>query len=987
MSNTTTASKSRSEIPVRTGNPVGRLESRLRKELAGEVLFDDFSRGRYSTDASIYQMLPLGIAIPQNDDDVRAILTIATEESVPVLPRGGGTSQCGQTVNEALVIDTSRYLTAMVDLDTDARRATVQPGLVLDQLNAALKSHGLFFPVDVSTSSRATIGGMTGNNSCGARSIRYGNTVHNVHAIDAIMADGNELRFQQTSSDLAELSGQPQLQALAQMLRDIEKRERDEIAARWPKVFRNVGGYNINTINPEGHNLASMLVGSEGTLAWFRQIEVDLAPLPTHKVLGVCRFRKFHDAMVNTQHIVELKPAAVELVDRNMIDLGAEIETFRGVLSRIANPDTDAILLVEFAGEDLAEQQRSLAALDTLLADLGFADAVLKVEDDFQKDIWEVRKAGLNIMMSMKGDAKPVSFVEDCAVPLEHLGDYTARLTEVFERHGTRGTWYAHASVGCLHVRPVLDMKSADGGRTMRAIAEQALALVREYQGAHSGEHGDGIVRSEWLEPMLGSRIARAFEQIKDGFDPQGRFNPGKIVRPPEMDDRSLFRFKPDYQTETLETGLDWSDWGGLSGAAEMCNNNGACRKAVGGVMCPSYRATGEEAHLTRGRANTLRLALSGQLGTDALLSDAMEQTMSLCVSCKGCRRECPTGVDMARMKLEYLYQRNKNKPLSLRERLVTELPKYAPMAKQVAPLLNLRDRVPGIARAAEKLTAIDARRSLPSWHRQSALQRIEKMQRRAADPADCDVVFMVDTFNNYFEPDNIIAALRVFEAAGMKVDIAEAPEQKRPLCCGRTFLAAGRLDQARAEATRTLDALTPWLDRGVRIVGLEPSCMIGMRDEYGALLKDSRVEALAQSSMLFEEFLATSKNDGKINLALGALKQSRALLHGHCHQKAFDLVGDVERVLRWIPRLQVETIDSSCCGMAGAFGYEREHFDISMQMAEASLLPAVRAADADTLIVADGTSCRHQIHDGAQATALHVARVLEMAIDAHPGD
>jgi len=404
---------SNADIPVRVGNRGSHLEARLQRETAADLLFDDFGRGRYSTDASIYQMTPIGVAIPRTDDDVRAIIGIAAEEGVPLLPRGGGTSQCGQTVNEALVIDTSRYLSNIVSVDEHERSATVQPGLVLDHLNADLQQYGLFFPVDVSTSSRATLGGMTGNNSCGARSIRYGNTVHNVRAINAIMANGEDWRFEKTSSDLSEMVATPGRRLLTETLRAIELRERDEIARRWPKVFRNVGGYNLNTINPEGHNLASMLVGSEGTLAWFREIELSLAELPRHKVLGVCRFGKFHDAMANTRHIVELAPAAVELVDRNMIELGAEIEAFRGVLGRIAEPDTDAILLVEFAGADLYKQQQKLTELETLLADLGFADSVLKVEDDFQKDIWEVRKAGLNIMMSMKGDAKPVSFVED----------------------------------------------------------------------------------------------------------------------------------------------------------------------------------------------------------------------------------------------------------------------------------------------------------------------------------------------------------------------------------------------------------------------------------------------------------------------------------------------------------------------------------------------------------------------------------------------
>ncbi len=957
----------------------GAGDSRLARELSsalkGEVRFDVFSRGRYATDASIYQMMPLGVVIPRDDDDIRAALSIARQHGVPVTPRGGGTSQCGQTINESLIIDTSKHINGVVELDTERRIARVQPGIVLDQLNAQLKQHGLFFPVDVSTASRATIGGMTGNNSCGARSIRYGNTVHNVNAIDAIMANGDEWRFENTSSSLSELDSMPGLKDLAISLRGLEASVRDEIESRWPKVMRNVAGYNLNTINPEGHNLASMLVGSEGTLNYFREIELALAPLPKHKSLGVCRFSAFADAMRVTQHIVKLDPAAVELVDRNMIELGSEIEAFKPVLGAIANPDTDAILLVEFAGDEAGPQIEALNQLDTLLADHGYPDAVLKVPDPaFAQEIWEVRKQGLNIMMSMKGDAKPVSFVEDCAVPLEHLDDYTRELTEVFEQHGTRGTWYAHASVGTLHVRPVLNMKEARGASTMRAIATEAMRLVKKYDGAYSGEHGDGIVRSEWIEPLYGRPITAAMEEVKTLFDPNGLFNPGKIVHPPKADDRTLLRFKPGYATQDFETALDWSAWGGLPQAAEMCNNNGACRKGSGGVMCPSFRATGNERDVTRGRANTLRLALSGQLGPDALVSDEMDATMSLCVSCKGCKRECPTGVDMARMKIEYLAKKRQHTGLTLRDKLVAYLPRYAGRLKKFAPLLNLRDLVPGAGKLSETVTAMSARRSMPKWHRRSFLDGAS-----ATDPNQADVALFVDTFNNHFESANARAALKVLAAAGKRVALIVPPANENPYCCGRTFLSAGLVDEARAEASRLTAALRVFTDAGVPIVGLEPSCTLGLRDEVAGLVPGS--EDLGEHVMLIEEYLERELESGSLNLNLKPLSERRALLHGHCHQKAFDVVGPVQRILEMVPDLEVELIDSSCCGMAGAFGFEKEHFDISMKMAEMSLLPAVRSADSNTVIVADGTSCRHQILDGAEREAVHVVRVLEQAL------
>ncbi|MFZ5693456.1 MAG: FAD-binding and (Fe-S)-binding domain-containing protein, partial [Pseudomonadota bacterium] len=757
------------------------LERRLTSEVRGDIRFDRFTRGRYATDASHYQIMPVGVVAPRTMDDAARAIAIAREEGVSVLPRGGGTSQCGQTVNTSLVIDCSKYLNRILDIDAENRRCVVEPGIVLDDLNRALKPHGLWFPVDISTASRATIGGMTGNNSCGARSLRYGNTRENVISVNAILADGSTASFGPASPSLAEFPRSSPMFALASDLLALGAREADEIEARFPKVQRRVGGYNIDAFLPGRNdlNLAHILIGSEGTLGFTTQVELKLAPLLGRRAVGACHFGQFYDAMDAAQHIVRLKPIGVELIDRTMIELAREIAIFRPTLEQFVRGEPDAILLVEFGEEDHEENLRRLKQLGDLMGDLGYAwtnsgakqGGVVEVLDPaLQAQITEVRTSGLNIMMSMKDEGKPVSFVEDCAVPLEHLAEYTARLTAVFEKHGTRGTWYAHAGAGCLHVRPVLNLRLEKDVKAMRAIAEEAFAMVREYKGSHSGEHGDGIVRSEFHEFMFGKRLVRAFEEVKTRFDPDGLFNPGKIVHAPKFDDRSNFRFQPGYRGENITTQLDWSAWpgsgGGFQGAVEMCNNNGACRKIEGGVMCPSYRVTRDERDVTRGRANSLRLAVTGQLGRDALTSDEMAETMKLCVSCKACRRECPTGVDMARMKIEVLAARAARFGFSLRDRLVGWLPRYAPYAAKVPWLMNARNVLPGAAWLSEQLAGLSARRSLPRWRRDVF--------------ADCDVdaaanvVLFADTFNRYFERENLEAALAVLRAAGYRVHIAQ---------------------------------------------------------------------------------------------------------------------------------------------------------------------------------------------------------------------
>ncbi len=1004
-----------------------RLAHRLRRLIRGQVLFDRAARGRYSTDASIYQIEPVGVVVPADEADVSTAIDLARELSVPILARGGGTSQCGQTVGAALVIDNSKALNRIINIDSARMTAEVQPGVVLDQLNAELKPLGLWFPVDVSTSAQATLGGMAGNNSCGSRSIAYGNMVHNVLGIDAILSDGTQEYFGDFGPKATRAMASARTGKLVSSLFELGAREHDEIARQFPAVLRRVGGYNLDVFNPrsplpytqdQSVNLSHLLVGSEGTLAYFRRLHLKLSPLPKHRVLGVVNFPDFHGAMDSAQHIVKLKPTAVELVDRTMIDLSRQNPVFRATIERalvkIEGDWPQAVLLVEFAGEQRTELLSRLRALNELMADLGLAGAVVQMPDEAdQKALWEVRKAGLNIMMSLKGDGKPVSFIEDCAVPLEYLAEYTARLSEVFQRHGSRGTWYAHASVGTLHVRPILDMRR-DGAAKMRRIAEEASLLVRQYKGAFSGEHGDGLVRSEWVGWQFGERLTRAFEEVKDLFDPIGLMNPGKIVRAGKMDDRSLFRFKPGYAPEPLKSGLDWSAWnvqndpltetvsapgtggdstGGFAKAVEMCNNNGHCRKFDAGTMCPSFRATRDEQHLTRGRANSLRLALSGQLETDgggpgagsALTSQALYDTMDLCVGCKGCKRECPTGVDMARMKTEFLYHYHSTHALKLSERMVVALPRMAPWLSRLAPLVKLASALPGVLPAVRRALGFAALRSLPVWSSRSFLR--ETSQRPVPQPnagvATMEVVLWADTFNNYFEPEVLHCAVRVLEAAGYRVHLPQlaAMTDGQPLCCGRTALAYGQIPLARQYAQRTLNALMPFVEQGMTVVGLEPSCLLSLRDEFLVLKLGADADRLAASALLFEEFLVKEQAAGRLNLKLRRLSAKRALVHGHCHQKAFDAFKPVLQVLGWIPDLEVRAIESSCCGMAGAFGYAKSHFEVSMKMAEATLLPAVRSAAPDDLIVADGVSCRHQVLDGAARKAQHVACVLAAAL------
>ena len=953
-------------------NQIQKIAKEIQGQVKGKVLFDEFSRGRYSTDSSLYQIKPVGAVLPVDTNDVLQIMEYSQKHHIPLLARGGGSSQCGQTVGESIVLDYSKHQNKILEFNKEEKTVWVEPGIVLDQLNAYLKPHGLWYPVDVSTSRRATIGGMTGNNSCGSRSLYYGNMVNNVLAVEAILDDGTIHTFEDINKNYLEITNDQnrQYQIIKKFL-DIKEKTKEEIDLHFPITQRRVGGYNIDLINPNGFNTSNILVGSEGTLSLFKKIKLKLWEIPKQKVLGVCFFQKFNEAMALTKEMVKLKPTTVELLDKNLIDLAKAIPLYAGEINKYIKGDPEAVLMVEFIDEDLDLARQKLKDLESLVktdnANNHFA-AHENLQD--QKAIFEIRKAGLNILMSMKGDKKAVAFIEDCAVTLEHLDDYTSKLKEIFRKYNTSGMFYAHASVGTLHVRPVLNMKTEEDVKNMKSIAEEAFALVKQYKGSHSGEHGDGIVRSEFHEMMFGKKIVSAFEEIKDTFDPKGLLNPGKIVRPFKSDDRSLMRYKPGYKAENITTHYDWSAWGQFSDAVEMCNNNGACRKLDSGVMCPSYRVTKEEKDLVRGRANTLRLALSNQLPEGSFASKEMFETMELCVSCKACQRECPMSVDMAKMKSEFLSHYYKKFSMSIKDKIISDMPKLIWLLKIIAPIFNTVKNVPLLDKAIE-FFGFSSKRQMPVVQNIAPLKEIYQTQPHLNNK----IILLADTFNINFEIKNIMYAIKVLNKFGYQAIIPSFDDSNlsRPLCCGRTYISFGQMDKAKYEMNRFTNYLVNNGYAKMPVVGIEPSCLLTFNDEYKSLKGIDKREQLQNKFYLIEEFILEQIQQGKKVNASTYTKN--VLVHGHCHQKSQDRFKGLLDLLK-ILNIKHKAIDSSCCGMAGSFGYSSKNFDISQKMANLSLIPTINEHPED-VVVANGTSCRQQIFDFSKRDAKHVSELL----------
>ena len=952
---------------------IQKIGKEISSKVDGKTLFDEFSRGRYSTDASVYQIKPLGVVLPKDTNDVLSLMEYSQKNSVPLLARGGGSSQCGQTVGESVVLDYSKHQNKILELNVEEKYVWVQPGVVLDHLNAYLKPHGLWFPVDVSTSSRATIGGMSANNSCGSRSLYYGNMVHNVLAIEAILDDGSIFNFDQINKNyLATKNNQDRLYKIIDKFIDIRQQVGSEIDANWPTTQRRVGGYNIDLIDPEGFNSSNLLVGSEGTLSLFNKIKLKLSEIPKNKILGVCYFDNFHQAMELSKEIVKLKPTCVELMDQNLLNLAKEIPMYAGGIKKYIKGNPEAVLMVEFIDTEKSVYEKKIKDLEYLVLNQNKKNQFSYYSDlSEQKEVFEIRKAGLNILMSMKGDRKPVAFIEDCAVSLEHLADYTARLKEIFKKYGTSGMFYAHASVGTLHVRPVLNMKSDKDIQNMRSISEEAFEMVKDYKGSHSGEHGDGIVRSEFHEMMFGKKITNAFEEIKDTFDSKNLLNPGKIVRPFKSNDRSLMRYKSGYQTENIDTHYDWSNWGQFSDAVEMCNNNGACRKLDSGVMCPSYRVTKEEKDLVRGRANTLRLALSNQLPEGSFASKEMYETMELCVSCKACQRECPMSVDMAKMKSEFLSHYYKKFSMRIKDRVISDMPRLIWLLKIVAPIFNKVKNLPLISTIVERFGFATAR-SMPEVQNQNALREIYDSQ----TVSENKVILFADTFNINFENENLVYAIKVLNKFGYQAVIPSFGKDKlkRPLCCGRTYISYGQLDKASEELNRFNDYVIQNNYIDLPVVGIEPSCLLTFNDEYQTLKNVNNREKIKNKFYLLEEFILEQIRNNN-NIKANKFDQN-VLIHGHCHQKSQDRMKGLTNLLSEL-NINNKMIETSCCGMAGSFGYDSKTYEVSKKMANLSLIPAINNSSEKDFIVANGTSCRHQISDLSEKKGKHVSELL----------
>ncbi len=956
------------------------LEYELRARVAGAVRFDAMTRALYSTDASIYQIAPVGVVIPRHMDDVRATVEIAARHGVPLLPRGAGTSLAGQAVGQAVHVDMSRWLTAILEINTEERYARVQPGVVLEALNAALRPHGLMFAPDPATANRCVIGGMIGNNASGARSLVYGKTVDHVLEVQALLADGSEVTFGplDASGLAAKLRAPGREGQIYRTVKALVEAHADEIRARYPRIMRRVGGYNLDEfVGERPWNLAKLIVGSEGTLAVVTEARLNLVPRPKHTVLDIFHFDDLAEALEAVPAILAMAGpglSAIELLDRTILRLALEnLETARR--AGFIQGDPAAVLIVEFSGAVEAELAAQAEALEARLR----WPCVRLRDPAAQANVWAVRKAGLGLLLGMKGDRKPVAFVEDTAVAPERLPDYIRAFDALVREQGTTAAYYAHASVGCLHVRPLLDLKRPEDVARMRAISQAVSDLVLSFGGAMSGEHGDGLARSCYNEKLFGPTLYQAFRQLKAAFDPQGLLNPGKKVDAPPMEANLRTQAGPIElrgpapaveRAHVGATHFRFAAEGGFVRAVELCNGNGACLKLSEGTMCPSYRVTREEAHTTRGRANALRAAIYGVLPPGALTSQQMVAVLDLCLACKACKAECPSNVDMAKLKAEFLAAYHAAHGTPLRDRAFAHIARISRIGSAFAPLSNWVVRSRPARWALQRFLGVDARRPLPPFARPSFPARYRA--RQGMGEGGRKVVLYDDTFMRYNCPEVGEAAVAVLEAAGYEVLVVEHP------CCGRPMISRGLLDEARKVAAANVAALAPYAGRGIPIVGCEPSCILSFRDEYPDLLDGPEVQALARHSYMLEEFIAQEHLAGRLKLTFAEHGQ-QALLHTHCHEKA--LLGSAPaRAALVLAGYVVEEVDAGCCGLAGAFGFEAEHYDLSLAIGAGRLFPAVESASHDQVIVASGVSCRQQIAHATGRRALSLAEALQQA-------
>ena len=961
-------------MSVKPGRDYFEIEAELKKRVEGEILFDRYSRLLYSTDASIYQIEPIGVVVPRHKGDVQAVIEIANKLSVTVLPRGGGTSLAGQTVGHSIVLDFSKYMQNVLEVNRDELWCRVQPGLVQDELNAYVRGIGLQFGPDTSTSNRATIGGMIGNNSAGAHSLTYGKTLDHVIELTVLLADGSEAVLKdvspeavQTKSRVDSIEGR----AYREVFR-LAQQHKNEILDRYPKIMRRVSGYNLDEfVKPQPFNLSRMLVGSEGTLATIVEAKMRLVPKPKWTAMDVIHFNDDIEALECAQVILQTRPYAMESTDKMVLNLArGNIEQSRRLGFVQGNPDS--LLMVEYAGETEEEVRDQVYKLEDVRKreKIGYA-ATMAFKPEEVKAIWGVRKAGLGLLLGIKGDKKPIAFVEDTAVEPAKLPEFIRRFKEVVSRHDTVAGYYGHCSVGCMHIRPLINLKEVTEKEKMVAIANDITELVLEFNGALSGEHGDGLARSHFNAKLFGPALYDAFRQIKRAFDPKNIMNPGKIVDAPAMTES--LKISPQYKPWEPRTTLDFAGQGGFARSVEMCSGMGECRKKLDGTMCPSYMGTLDEEHSTRGRANALRNAISGRAPQEEFTGKRLYEVMDLCLECKACKAECPSNVDMAKLKYEFLDHYHRANGLPLRNRMFGGIEKVNRIGSALAPVSNWIASS-GINRwLMEIFAGIDRRRPLPQFAGENFAEWFRKHQ-AAGDGSRGEVLLFHDTFNNFNTPNVAIAATRFLEKSGYRVLLADKK------CCGRPMISKGMLGEARENAAWNVDKLAPHAERGIPIVGLEPSCLLTLRDEYPELIPTTAAKKVAENSFLFDEFVMREHNEGRLILQ-SHRNGKKALLHGHCHQKA--LVGTAPTIAMLKKAgYEVSEIDSGCCGMAGSFGFEKEHYDLSIKIGNRRLVPALKAAGADAEIVAPGISCRQQIDHLAGRKAKHPAELLLEGIE-----
>jgi FAD/FMN-containing dehydrogenase/Fe-S oxidoreductase len=947
------------------------FRSALEAGIAGEVRFDEVSRALYSTDASVYQIKPLAVVIPKSRDDLIQAVQVCHKFQCPLTMRGGGTSQAGQAIGAGIQIDTSKYLNRILEVNTEERWARVEPGIVLDELNTALRPHGMRFAPDISTASRATVGGMMANNASGARSVLYGKTIDHVIEQEIVMSDGSLARLRALSPTELEAAcaGNSLEAACYREVRRVAAECAEEIEQRYPKILRRVGGYNLDAFARPGEpfNLAKLMVGSEGTLGVVLEAKVNLVPLPKAKAVLAIQFRDLIESLRATPLILRHKPSAVEVMDSFILDNTKQNAALDRLRRTFIEGDPGALLCVEFYADRTEDLPPRLDALERDLAahKLGY-HCHRAMDLAAQARIWSLREAALGLSMAMKEDAKSLSFVEDTAVAPEKLADYIDRFLAIVRRHQTTAGVYAHASVGCLHVRPVVNLKTEEGVQKFEAIANDISDLVLEFGGALSGEHGDGLVRSPFMRKMFGPVLYEAFRQIKRAFDPLGILNPGKIVDAPPMTQN--LRYGRGYRTPQVSTFFDYSDFGGMAGAVDMCSGLGACRKKLEGTMCPSYMVTMEEEHSTRGRANALRLAIAGRLGESGLGSECVREVLDLCLECRACKAECPVGVDMARFKSEFLAEYWRKNGTPLRARVLGGVDGISRWGSRFAPVSNWVMRSAPVRWLNEQALGLDRRRKPPKWTGRPLTARID-----TARSAGASTLLFVDTFTNYYNPEVGLAGIALLEATG--ISVALAPNR----CCGRPLISQGLLREARHRAEANTEALFPLAAQGRRIAFFEPSCLSAMREDAPSLLRgeyQKKALRVADACSSFEEILHRQLESGnaRLNLRKGP---SKILLHGHCHQKAMGLLPPTKSLLSRIPESSVIDLDAGCCGMAGSFGYVHGHFEVSRMIGERRLLPAARDLEHGAVLVASGVSCRHQVDDFTGVRALHPAELL----------